>query len=248
MMKIPIKFLNRRGFTLVELIVVIIVLGVVSAVITKKMQPSIETARYEQTKGEMDQLAYAIVGNPALYARGARTDFGYVGDVGALPPNLDALFTNPGGYSTWDGPYMESGFSATDFKTDGWGSIYTFTDTLIRSTGSGSNIDKIIAGSSAELLANSVMGNISDAGMKLPGTTYKDSIAVQLIYPDGSGGTTISTLNPSSNGYFSFTNVPVGSHNLRIIYLPDSDTISLLTTVYPGEAVKLNILFPAELW
>lgn len=240
--------IGKSGFTLIELVIVIIVLGVVAAVVTKKLQPSIETARYEQTKGEMEQLAYAIVGNPALYARGARTDFGYVGDIGALPPNLDALLTNPGGYSTWNGPYMGSGFSAADFKTDGWGIIYTYIDTLIRSTGSGSNIDKILANSSAELLSNSVMGNISDAGMNLPGVTYRDSIRVELIYPDGSGGTAISTINPTSNGYFSFTGIPLGNHNLRVIYLPDSDTTTLATTVYPGESVKLNILLPAELW
>lgn len=247
-MNIGAKYLDRRGFTLIELVIVIVVLGVLSAVAVKKMQPSIDTARYEQTKKELDELAFAIVGNPGLYANGARADFGYVGDVGSLPPNLDALVTNPGGYATWDGPYMSSNFGATDFKTDGWGTAYILTGMIVRSTGSGSNIDKPFANSSAKLLANSLVGTISDANMTLPGTVYKDSLLVQFIYPNGTGGTTIAGVNPDANGYFSISSLPIGNHTLRIVYIPDSDTVTYPTTIYPGRTAKLNILFPADLW
>lgn len=247
-MNIGANYLDRRGFTLIELVIVIVVLGVISAVAVKKMQPTIETARYEQTKKELDELAFAIVGNPELYANGARTDFGYVGDVGSLPPNLDALVTNPGSYATWDGPYMSNNFGATDFKTDGWGTDYILTGTTIQSTGSGSSIDKPFANSSAELLLNILQGTIADANMSLPGTVYKDSLLVQFIYPNGTGGTTVVGVLPDANGYFSISSLPIGNHTLRIVYVPDSDTVTYPTTIYPGKPVKLNILFPADLW
>jgi len=160
---------DKRGFTLIELVIVIILVGILATIATRKMSVSIETAQYEQTKKELDQLARAIVGNPEVFVNGARADFGYVGDVGALPPNLDALVQNPGGYATWDGPYMATGFESDGFKKDAWDVNYVYTDTLIRSTGSGSNIDKLFANSSADLLNNVVEGVVVDAGNAMPG-------------------------------------------------------------------------------
>ena len=68
-------------------------------------------ARTETTIARMDMLARAIAGDPNLISGGVRSDFGYVGDVGALPSNLDQLVTNPG-YSTWGGPYVRDEYSA----------------------------------------------------------------------------------------------------------------------------------------
>ena len=240
--------LNQSGFTLVELVVVIIVLGIIAAVATSKMGVSIETAKYEHTKNELDAIARAIVGNPAVYSNGARSDFGYVGDVGSLPANLDALAQNPGSYSTWNGPYISDGFTAGEYKKDAWGVNYTYTDTLLRSTGSGSNIDKLFAISSARLLSNNLTGVMLDANLSTPGATYGDSVSVRLTYPDGSGGTTTSSTTLSANGNFSFSGVPVGNHTLTVIYIPDSDTVTYPTAMYPGETINLNIVFPADLW
>jgi general secretion pathway protein G len=239
---------NIRGFTLIELIIVIILVGVLATIATRKMSVSIETAQYEQTKKELDQLARAIVGNPEVYVNGARADFGYVGDVGALPPNLDALVQNPGGYATWDGPYMATGFESDGFKKDAWDVNYVYTDTLIRSTGSGSNIDKLFANSSADLLNNVVEGVVVDAGSTIPGADYKDSLVIRLFYPDGSGGTTTALTNPNAKGNFSFSNVPIGAHTLSVIYLPDTDTVSYALSFNPGRVVKLSVVFPADLW
>ena len=239
---------NQSGFTLIELTIVIIVLGVLAAVASRKIGQSIETAKWEHTKVELDELARAFIGNPETYANGARTDFGYVGDVGALPLNLDGLSQNPGGYSTWDGPYITDAFTSGDYKKDAWGTTYTYTDTLLRSTGSGSNIDKVFAISAASLLSNSVKGVIVDANKNIPGATYDDSVSVRLTYPDGSGGATTASTIPNSFGNFSFTGVPVGNHTLTIIFIPDSDTVTFAVTVYPGADSKLDIVFPADLW
>ena len=111
---------NQNGFTLIELVLIIVLLSVIASVAMRNMTSTINTAQYENTKKELDQLAYAIVGNPHTYTNGARTDFGYVGDVGALPPNLDALYQNPGGFSSWNGPYITNGTANNDYKKDAW--------------------------------------------------------------------------------------------------------------------------------
>ncbi len=239
---------TNDGFTLVEIVIVIVVLGVLATIATLKMTPAIETARIEQTKQEMDQLAHAIVGNPELYTHGARTDFGYVGDVGALPPNLDALVQNPGGYGTWHGPYIETGPNGDDFKKDGWGVSYVYTGLEIRSTGSGSNIDKPVAASSTLLLNNTLKGVVCDANLTQPGTTYRDSLIIQVTYPNGSGGTTTAAVYPDQYGYFSLSGIPVGNHYLKVIYRPDTDTLTFPLTVYPGREARADIVFPADLW
>ena len=239
---------RRRGFALAEALVVIVLLGILASIATHTMTESMATAKYEHTKKELEQLALAIVGDPSVYVAGARSDFGYVGDVGALPPDLDALVTNPGGYSTWHGPYISRNFDSDDFKKDAWGVLYVYSDTLLRSTGSGSNIDKIIASSTADLLANSIEGCVVDASGDVPGPVYRDSLQLELVYPEGSGGLATASTNPTATGNFSFSGIPIGNHSLRLIYLPDSDTTTYTVSVMPGRTVKLDLGFPADLW
>lgn len=239
---------NRSGFTLIETILVILIIGIIATVATMKMGESVDTARYESTRAELDFLASAIIGNPDLYADGHRVDFGYVGDIGALPPNLDALVTNPGGYSTWDGPYITRGINTNDFKEDAWNTTYTFSGTTITSTGSGSNLEKQFAPSSGWLLANNVSGYVVDAGNAAPGAIYKDSLSISLSYPNGSGGTTNVTTNPDADGQFSFSSIPTGHHQLRLIFVPDTDTVTIGVTVEGGREVRLSLSMPADLW
>ncbi len=239
---------KNRGFTLIELIIVIIIVGIMATVAVRKLSTSLDTAKYEHTKKELDALAAAMVGNPNLFAEGARTDFGYVGDVGALPPNLDVLVINPGGYTTWDGPYISRGVDLNEFKQDGWGTVYVYSDTLLRSTGSGSNIDKVIAASSSALLGNSVQGYVIDADDEMPGAIYRDSLVIRLTYPDGSGNITTSITSPTAEGSFSFSSVPIGNQRLSIIYTPDNDTATFTVSVTPQSSVKIAVTFPADLW
>jgi general secretion pathway protein G len=237
-----------RGFTMIELVVVIIVLAIIAGVAVRKMGGAISTAQVEQTKTELDNLAYAIVGNPGSYALGSRGDFGYLGDVGGLPPNLDALYGNPGGYATWSGPYIERGIKSTDYKKDAWGSDYVLTGTTLRSTGSGTNIDKLFANSIAALTSDTLTGIVFDANLTRPGSVYKDSLKILLTYPNGTGGTTTATTFPDRNGRFTIANLPIGPRTIRVIYLPMSDTLSLPITVYPGKTSRLDVIFPADLF
>ncbi|MEA3297581.1 MAG: hypothetical protein U9R56_06930 [candidate division Zixibacteria bacterium] len=227
---------QQSGFGLIELTVIIIVIGVLIAVAMQSMTAVVQDARKTGTEREMEMLTIAIVGNPDLTSSGMRSDFGYVGDVGAFPTNLQALYENPGGYTTWDGPYIEMGFSqdSTGFKIDEWGTAYNYSGGMtITSTGSGSTITKKIVDASSDYLLNTLNGVVKDANDSLPGSTYKDSVDLVMTIPNGIGGTTTRTCHPDSTGTFAIDSLPSGKHPFRIIYTPAVDTLMRYVTILP---------------
>jgi type II secretory pathway pseudopilin PulG len=227
---------------------VIIIIGIVASIATSRLGETIQTARYEHTMKELDQLAYAIGGNPGLTTDGRRTDFGYVGDVGALPPTLDALVSNPGGLATWNGPYIETGASNADFKTDAWNSLYTYAAVTIRSSGSGTNIDKLIVADAAWLTANTLEGFIVDADYTAPGAVFCDSLLLRLTYPNGTGGMATASSTPGADGGFSFSGLPIGTHTLQLIFQPDTDTTLYEVTIEPGRTSRVSLSLAADMW
>lgn len=239
---------NERGITLMEVVAVIAILGILMGVASVKLDDAIESAKFEATRSEMEAIAHGIIGNPDIFDEGSRSDFGYVGDIGAMPPDLDALHSNPGGYSTWDGPYIENAADDYGYRADSWGTSYVLIDTLLRSTGSGSNLDKVFAVSTSALLSNLVTGVVLDASGQPPQLSYVDSVLVMLSYPDGGGGMNNSATNPNPDGSFLFSNIPIGNHTLRVIAVSDTDTATYPVTIYPGKTASLSIVFPADLF
>jgi prepilin-type N-terminal cleavage/methylation domain-containing protein len=228
---------NHNGFTLIEVVVVIVITGILLTVALGTGKKITDTARTEQTLNELDHLAAAIVGDPASYSSGTRSAYGYVGDVGALPPNLGALVTNPGSYATWNGPYVGNQFEqlSTDYQKDAWQVDYVYSGgTTITSTGSGENITRQLAGSADALLRNRLEGNVYDINGTPPGNDYKDSLVATLTFPDGAGGLKTVTVVPDQSGYFSLDSIPLGNHDLTVVYLPTSDTVRRFVSILPG--------------
>ncbi|MEE9553665.1 MAG: hypothetical protein V3W18_05155 [candidate division Zixibacteria bacterium] len=239
------------GFTLVELILIIVIIGIIASVALKSMLPAAEKVRVEATIHEMEILSGAIIGNPELITDGIRTDFGYVGDVGALPVDLDALVANPGGYSTWKGPYIQNSFveNTDDYKKDSWGDIYTYSGGVsIFSNGGGSPLTRQFAGDIPELTANTVNGNIYDGLGMAPGDS-SIGVSVTIIIPDGAGSMTSIATTPGSDGFFTFAGViPIGNHLIKGIYSATNDTTARYLSVVPGSTVYCQLRFSGSLW
>jgi type II secretory pathway pseudopilin PulG len=229
------KYISEAGFSLIEVLVIIVVIGILAGTALNWMAVSMEDIRTIKTEREMEMLAFAITGNPSKMASGRRSDFGYIGDIGAFPTNLQALNQNPGGYATWDGPYIEPGYLQDNgFLYDEWGIAYTYSGGLtIVSSGGSAAITKKIADASTDYLINNFNGVIMDAADSVPGNIYMDSITVNVSIPNGIGTTITKNYAPDSAGLFRLDSLPVGHHPLRIIYVPNADTLYRELTVLP---------------
>jgi prepilin-type N-terminal cleavage/methylation domain-containing protein len=240
---------RERGFTLMEVLVVVVILGVLSSVALRAVQNGIESSRIKETQNEMLNLAHAVAGNPDLYANGLRSDFGYIGDVGTLPGSLDNLITNPGSFTTWNGPYVGGRFAedADGFKKDAWGNLYAFSGGItISSTGGGSTpLTTSVAATATDLTSTTVAGTITDAVGNPPGDSAA-AVSIIITYPDGSGSTTTSSTNPSSGGSFSFTGIPIGLHSVQAIYSATDDTVTAFASVLPRNGASVSLRLPGN--
>ena len=245
------RLIIQKGFTLIEIILLIVIMGIMFTVAMKSMQPSIERARETATLEEMELLAKAIIGNDNLIEDGIRSDYGYVGDIGSLPSTLDDLITRPAGYSTWNGPYLSAGFSENPdyYKNDAWNQPYIYSGGVtIASAGGGATITKKLADYVSELTANSLSGNIYD-GLGYPPGDSASGIGITIYFPDGAGGNTSTTTSPNAAGYFTFLSVvPIGNHLIRAIYGATNDTTSAYVSIPPASSPYCELRFQADYW
>jgi prepilin-type N-terminal cleavage/methylation domain-containing protein len=243
----------RAGYTLIEMVVVIVIVGILATTAMQSMKRVTTTTRVEETCQTLNRLAVGMVGDPTVTSDGARTSYGYVGDVGALPPSLTALVQNPGSYATWHGPYVRDLFTTgsgnTQYAKDAWGNAITYGGgTTLASTGGGSSITRIIANSTTAILRNKVSLVVTDLDKSLPGSTYKDSVTCLLTFPNGSGSTTTRSKSPDKNGAVVFDSIPMGQPTLRVVYKPTSDTLTRFLNVNPGEVTYSEVSLFRSVW
>lgn len=90
----PIRPLARAaGFTLVEMIAVIVLLGVVITIVSGPIMNRFNGAKYNAGKVAVGQLTQAVQQ--------------YHMDNGGFPSRLEDLVTRPGNASNWLGPYTK---------------------------------------------------------------------------------------------------------------------------------------------
>ncbi len=100
----------RRGFTLLELLVVMVIIGLLAAYVGPKYFSQVG-------KSEVKTARAQIVGFEKALQQ-------YRLDVGSLPTTeqgLQALMTKPANVAKWDGPYLEKALPA-----DPWGHPYVY--------------------------------------------------------------------------------------------------------------------------
>jgi general secretion pathway protein G len=96
---------HRRGFSLIELMVVIAIIGLIAALIAPQLIGALDDSQAKTTEAQISQLESAL------------TAFRL--DVGRYPTNeegLDALVEQPAGVSTWSGPYL----NRRELPLDAW--------------------------------------------------------------------------------------------------------------------------------
>ncbi len=104
------RYSSRRGFTLVELLLVLVILGILAALVLPKF-----TGRTEQARITAAQTQIATFGT-ALDA--------FEVDTGSYPRGQDGLMqliAQPADVTGWRGPYLKS-----DIPLDPWGHAYIY--------------------------------------------------------------------------------------------------------------------------
>lgn len=144
------KVLDRRGFSLVELVIVIVVLGILAAFAVPRFGSMSSSAKIAATKEEMTSLKRAIVGNPSAVSGGQYIDRGFEGDIGFAPSRLQDLAIKPDSVAAynqltrlgWNGPYMDSAGGL--YLKDAWGTNYVYDRPSRRLISIGGAPDSII--------------------------------------------------------------------------------------------------------
>ncbi len=105
--------MRNRGFTLIEVIVAMSIISIMAGILVPISYKIWDAQKEDLTRSRMETLKKAMVGDPALYQNGMRTDYGFVGDNGELPIKngwLDELI-----------PYLGGGFNSDKYNKDAWG-------------------------------------------------------------------------------------------------------------------------------
>ncbi len=100
-----------EGFTLVELLVVLAIIGLIAALATPQVLRYLESAKIDTTKAQIKNFESAL----ELY---------YL-DTGSYPTTeegLPALLTRPGDATVWNGPYVKNG----GLFLDAWSMPYQY--------------------------------------------------------------------------------------------------------------------------
>ena len=109
--KLSKRYVDQAGFTLIELMVVIVILGILATIMMPKIMDRPEQARRMKAKVEIRNLQSAL----ALFKN----------DTGNYPTTsqgLDALLSNPGVKGWKQGGYMEG----NKLPEDPWGHPYIY--------------------------------------------------------------------------------------------------------------------------
>ena len=101
---------NQRGFTLLELLVVMVIIGLLAGYVGPKYFSQIGKSEIKATRAQIDSLEKALDQ--------------YRLDVGHYPTteqSLASLMTRPAGESRWQGPYLKK-----EVPVDPWGNHYQY--------------------------------------------------------------------------------------------------------------------------
>tara|TARA_B110000467_G_C18144558_1_gene380692 strand:- start:2 stop:412 length:411 start_codon:yes stop_codon:yes gene_type:complete len=110
------------GFTLVELLIVMVILGLLSAIVAPRMFSKVSSAKVGTAKAQMQVITTALDS--------------YRLDIGYYPENLDQLLSSDD--ESWDGPYFPQAI-----PLDPWKNTYQYSRTKNEKTGEGFSLKSL---------------------------------------------------------------------------------------------------------
>ncbi len=128
--------MNKRAFTLIELVITMLIIGILSVVVIAKVGDISTSAKENATRNEMKEIYYAICGNPEKGIAGYKDNMGHIPTAGE--GGLNALIVDPTGgagfnqYTQigWNGPYVSNrdndSNGIADILEDAWGNPYVY--------------------------------------------------------------------------------------------------------------------------
>lgn len=100
---------NRtRSFTLIEIMIVVVIIGIIATLAVPKLMGNLEKAKVETTKAALASLKSAVRN--------------FKMDTGDYPTRLEELLQTNGS-EKWDGPYLE----VKVLPKDGWDNDFQYT-------------------------------------------------------------------------------------------------------------------------
>src|SRR3990170_3876242 len=241
--------MNRKGFTLVEVIVILAVLAILAAIAVPVALRIFERTAEDTTREEMDNIKKALLGNPQKLQTSFRNDFGLLGDIGCLPSTalggLDRLLTQGSlpawsfdntkqAGAGWKGPYI-TGTPGEDFKKDQLGNDYVYTPVAgtcpLTATLASNGLDQTTTSDdiTVTIVANDTTATIRGTVKNTSGTALA-GVPVELYYPDNGTLTTSTPATTDDNGNYSFSSAPFGQRavkaNPTLVLVPGSITVT----------------------
>lgn len=98
---------REKGFTLVELLLVLVILALIGTVVLPSIIGQAEGAKVKAASSQISRLSMSV---EAFYL-----------DTGVTPDSLNDLINEPSGVTGWNGPYVKN-----SLLKDPWGKEYQF--------------------------------------------------------------------------------------------------------------------------
>ena len=250
---------NRKAFTLIEVIIVLAIIAILAGVAVPVALKLFERTAEDATREEMDNIKKSIIGDTRKLQGSFRSDFGFLGDIGCVPDDLQRIFRNdapplPSSLPTWTfdstkqtgagwkGPYITGAATGQEtdvYMKDQWGNDYTYTvpaapptcrlTATLTSNGPNGNFES----GGGDDIALSIIAAETTATVrgKVKDITGAGLAGISVeLYSSVSGVVTTTAATTSASGEYVFTSVPFGPRAVRV--LP-----AALLFMVPGSAV-----------
>ena len=98
---------RQRGFTLVELLLVLVILALIAGLVLPGIIGKAESAKAKAASSQISRISMSVES--------------YYLDTGSAPSSLDDLVNEPSGVTGWNGPYIKN-----TLLKDPWGEPYKY--------------------------------------------------------------------------------------------------------------------------